>query len=226
MTVMDAARVDRIAEEVDFVFCAVDMPKDQIRELETAYARTETPVVSNNSAFRMVDDVPMMIPEVNAHHMAVIEAQRRRLGTKVGFVTCKPNCSIQGYVPALEPLKEFGLEKVMVATYQAISGAGKTFRTWPEMADNVIPYIGGEEQKSEQEPSISGHAFRADASFGPEARISAHCYRERSRTATWQRDGGLCKKAFEEEIQHRWAAFEGFAEVQTAQRAGEVPDLL
>ena len=211
MTVQDAALVERIAPEVDFVFCAVDMPKDQIRELETAYAKTETPVVSNNSAFRMVDDVPMMVPEINAHHMAVIEAQRRRLGTKVGFVTCKPNCSIQGYVPALEPLRDFGLEKVMVATYQAISGAGKTFRTWPEMVDNVIPYIGGEEQKSEQEPlKIWGSV--SDGRIVPAQKpvISAQCYRV---PAT---DGhmaavtvGFAKKPSRQEILDRWAAFEG-----------------
>ena len=152
MTVLDAAQVEEVASRVDFVFCAVDMKKDEIRALEERYARTETPVVSNNSANRGVSDVPMLIPEINGDHAAVIEAQRKRLGTKNGFIAVKPNCSIQSYVPALWPLLDFEPKKVMVCTYQAISGAGKTFERWPEMVDNVIPYIGGEEEKSEQEP--------------------------------------------------------------------------
>lgn len=211
MRVVDAALVDKVASEVDFVFCAVDMPKDQIRALETAYALSETPVVSNNSALRMEDDVPMMIPEVNAGHMAVIEAQRRRLGTRTGFIACKPNCSIQGYVPALEPLREFGLEKVLVATYQSISGAGKTFRTWPEMVDNVIPYIGGEEQKSEQEPLKiwgrveGGRIVPADAPV-----ISAQCYRVPTTDGHMAAVSmGFKKKPSREEILARWAAYEG-----------------
>ncbi len=211
MTVQDASNVDEIAAQVDFVFCAVDMPKDQIRALETAYAQAETPVVSNNSAYRMADDVPMMIPEINSSHMAVIEAQRKRLGTKVGFVTCKPNCSIQGYVPALEPLREFGLDKVVVATYQAISGAGKTFRSWPEMTDNVIPFIGGEELKSEVEPlKIWGSV--EDGRIAPSARpiISAQCIR------VPVTDGHMAavsvkfdRKPSREEILARWASYEG-----------------
>ena len=142
-----------IADSVDFIFSAVDMKKDEIKSMEDAYAKAECPVVSNNSAHRWTPDVPMIIPELNPEHAAVIESQRKRLGTKRGFVAVKSNCSIQSYVPALHPLKEkYGLSRTLVCTYQAISGAGKTFETWPEMVDNVIPYIGGEEEKSEQEP--------------------------------------------------------------------------
>ena len=144
--------VEKIAGMVDFVFSAVDMKKDEIRALEEAYAKFECPVVSNNSAHRWTADVPMVIPEINADHIKVIHDQRKRLGTKRGFIAVKSNCSIQSYVPALSPLREFGIEKILVWTYQAISGAGKTFETWPEMVDNLIPYIGGEEEKSEQEP--------------------------------------------------------------------------
>ena len=144
--------VEKIAAMVDFVFSAVDMKKDEIKALEETYAKFECPVVSNNSAHRWTPDVPMVIPEVNADHLEVISAQRKRLGTRRGFIAVKSNCSIQSYVPALSPLREFGIEKILVCTYQAISGAGKTFATWPEMVDNLIPYIGGEEEKSEQEP--------------------------------------------------------------------------
>ncbi len=154
MIVRDAvADIKSIANDVDFVFCAVDMKKDEIRALEEAYAKAECPVVSNNSAHRFTPDVPMIIPELNAQHIKIIPDQRDRLGTKRGFIAVKSNCSLQSYVPALYPLhKQFGVKKVLVCTYQAISGAGKTFETWPEMVDNVIPYIGGEEEKSEQEP--------------------------------------------------------------------------
>ncbi|OHD72015.1 MAG: aspartate-semialdehyde dehydrogenase [Spirochaetes bacterium RBG_13_68_11] len=152
LTVKNAAKVDEIAGSVDFVFCAVDMPKDEIRALEDRYAKAETPVVSNNSAHRWTPDVPMLLPEVNPGHLSVIDAQKKRLGARRGFIVVKPNCSIQSYVPALHPLREFGIEKVFVCTYQAISGAGKTFKDWPEMVDNVIPFIGGEEEKSENEP--------------------------------------------------------------------------
>ena len=152
MVVIDAAEIDVMKEKCDFVFCAVDMKKDEIKALEEAYAKAEIPVVSNNSANRWTEDVPMVIPEINDDHLAVIEAQRKRLGTKKGFIAVKPNCSIQSYVPALTPLMKFGITEVVATTYQAISGAGKTFREWPEMIDNVIPYIGGEEEKSEQEP--------------------------------------------------------------------------
>ncbi len=153
LIVMDAAAdVEKIASMVDFVFCAVDMKKDQILALEEAYAKAECPVVSNNSANRHTPDVPMIIPELNPEHAEIIPAQRKRLGTKRGFIAVKSNCSLQSYVPALFPLSKFGVKDVLVCTYQAISGAGKTFETWPEMLDNVIPYIGGEEEKSEIEP--------------------------------------------------------------------------
>lgn len=144
--------IKTIAAQVDFVFSAVDMKKEEIRALEEAYAKCECPVVSNNSAHRWTPDVPMVIPEINPEHIQVIDSQRKRLGTKQGFIAVKSNCSIQSYVPALSPLRPFGIEKILVCTYQAISGAGKTFETWPEMVDNLIPYIGGEEEKSEQEP--------------------------------------------------------------------------
>ena len=158
MMVHDAAKIDEMKPLVDFVFCAVDMKKEDIRALEEAYAKAEIPVVSNNSAHRWTPDVPMVIPEINDDHLSVIEAQRARLGTKRGFIAVKPNCSIQSYVPALTPLLAFEPTEVVATTYQAISGAGKTFREWPEMIDNVIPYIGGEEEKSEQEPlKIWGH---------------------------------------------------------------------
>lgn len=152
MVVHDAANIEEMKALCSMVFCAVDMKKEDIRALEDAYAKAEIPVVSNNSAHRWTPDVPMVIPEINDGHLAVIEAQRKRLGTKRGFVAVKPNCSIQSYVPALTALLEFEPYEVVATTYQAISGAGKTFREWPEMIDNVIPFIGGEEEKSEQEP--------------------------------------------------------------------------
>ncbi len=153
MVLFDAtADIEEIASKVDFVFCAVDMKKDEIKALEEAYAKAECPVVSNNSAHRFTDDVPMVVPEINAEHLEIIKSQRERLGTKKGFIAVKSNCSIQSYVPALHPLKKFGIKNVLACTYQAISGAGKTFETWPEMVDNLIPFIGGEEEKSEQEP--------------------------------------------------------------------------
>ena len=154
MVVMDAtADVNKIASMVDFVFCAVDMKKDEIKALEEMYAKAECPVVSNNSAHRGTPDVPMVVPEINPDHIEIIKAQRERLGTKRGFIAVKSNCSLQSYVPALHPLMaEFGVTKALVCTYQAISGAGKTFETMPEIVDNIIPFIGGEEEKSEQEP--------------------------------------------------------------------------
>lgn len=153
MVIMDAqADIEKIAGMVDFVFCAVDMKKDEIKALEEAYAKAECPVVSNNSAHRFTADVPMVVPEVNPEHIEIIKSQRERLGTKRGFIAVKSNCSIQSYVPALSPLRKFGIKNILACTYQAISGAGKTFETWPDMIDNVIPFIGGEEEKSEQEP--------------------------------------------------------------------------
>jgi len=170
--------VEKIAGMVDFVFCAVDMKKDEIRALEERYARCECPVVSNNSAHRWTPDVPMVVPEVNPEHIKVIDAQRRRLGTKRGFIAVKSNCSIQSYVPALSPLREYGIEKVLVCTYQAISGAGKTFKTWPEMVDNLIPYIGGEEEKSEQEPlKVWGHVENGVIVNAGGTSITAQCLR-------------------------------------------------
>ncbi len=152
MIIVDAADIAAVTANVDFCFCAVNMKKDEIKALEEAYAKAECPIVSNNSAHRFTPDVPMVIPELNADHINIIPAQRKRLGTKRGFIAVKSNCSLQSYVPALFPLSKFGITKALVCTYQAISGAGKTFETWPEMIDNVIPYIGGEEEKSEKEP--------------------------------------------------------------------------
>ena len=152
MVIVDAENVEEVASQVDFCFCPDNMKKDEIRDLEDRYAKAECPIISNNSAHRFTDDVPMVIPEINADHIKIIDAQRKRLGTKRGFVAVKSNCSLQSYVPAIHPLKALGVDKVLACTYQAISGAGKTFKTWPEMVDNVIPYIGGEEEKSEQEP--------------------------------------------------------------------------
>jgi len=146
------ADMESIVNDVDFVFCAVDMKKDEIKALEERYAKAECPVISNNSANRFTPDVPMVVPELNPEHIEIIEAQRKRLGTKKGFIAVKSNCSIQSYVPALHPLRKYGIKNVLACTYQAISGAGKTFETWPEMVDNLIPFIGGEEEKSEQEP--------------------------------------------------------------------------
>ena len=152
MEVISSDDVERVGELCDFVFCAVNMSKDETRALEERYAKAEIPVVSNNSANRWTPDVPMVIPEINDSHLDVIESQRKRLGTARGFVAVKPNCSIQSYVPALTPLMKYGIKEIVVTTYQAISGAGKTFKEWPEMVDNLIPYIGGEEEKSEKEP--------------------------------------------------------------------------
>ncbi len=152
MVIIDAGDIDTMSKLVDFVFCAVDMKRDEILALEESYAKAEIPVVSNNSANRFTPDVPMVIPEVNPEHLEIIAKQKERLGTKRGFIAVKPNCSIQSYVPALTPLLKFEPYEIVATTYQAISGAGKTFSEWPEMVDNVIPFIGGEEEKSEQEP--------------------------------------------------------------------------
>lgn len=179
MTVYDAtADIDKVCEMCDFTFCAVDMKKDEIRALEEAYAKRETPVVSNNSAHRWTEDVPMVVPEINPEHLEVIEAQKKRLGTKNGFIAVKPNCSIQSYVPMLTSLLKYGIEQVIVTTYQAISGAGKTFKEWPEMIDNLIPYIGGEEEKSEQEPlRLWGKVENGKIVKREDISISAQCYR-------------------------------------------------
>ena len=152
LVIKDASNIEEVASLVDFCFCAVDMKKEEIKALEEAYAKAECPIISNNSAHRHTPDVPMIIPEINVDHAKIIESQRKRLGTKRGFIAVKSNCSLQSYVPAIHPLMKFGVDKVLACTYQAISGAGKTFERWPEMVDNIIPYIGGEEEKSELEP--------------------------------------------------------------------------
>ncbi len=178
LVVANVNEVEKVAANVDFVFSAVDMSKEEIRAIEDAYAKTETPVVSNNSAHRWTKDVPMVVPEINPEHFEVIEAQKKRLGTTRGFVAVKPNCSIQSYAPVLTAWKEFEPTEVVATTYQAISGAGKTFKDWPEMIENIIPYIGGEEEKSEQEPLriwgkvVDGEIIKAD---GPV--ITTQCIR-------------------------------------------------
>lgn len=180
IVVMDAtADIDKITSIVDFVFCAVDMKKDEIKKLEEEYAKHECPVVSNNSANRFTPDVPMVVPELNAEHIHIIPEQRKRLGTKRGFIAVKSNCSLQSYVPALFPLHEkFGVKDVLVCTYQAISGAGKTFETWPDMVDNVIPFIGGEEEKSEKEPlKLWGKIEGSEIKPADKPNFTAQCIR-------------------------------------------------
>ncbi len=178
IVVMNVNEVEKVAAEVDFVFSAVDMTKDEIRAIEEQYAKSETPVVSNNSAHRWTSDVPMIIPEINADHIEVINDQKKRLGTKRGFIAVKPNCSIQSYTPALAAWAEFEPYEVVATTYQAISGAGKTFKDWPEMIENVIPYIGGEEEKSEQEPlKIFGTYENGQITKAKEPVITCQCIR-------------------------------------------------
>ena len=207
--------MEEIAGQVDFVFSAVDMKKDEIQALEEAYAKLECPVVSNNSAHRWTPDVPMVVPEINPQHLDIIPAQRKRLGTKRGFIAVKSNCSLQSYVPALHPLKdEFGLNKVLVCTYQAISGAGKTFESWPEMVDNVIPYIGGEEEKSEREPlKLWGHVDGDHIANAEGPSITAQCLRVPASNGHMAAVfASFDKKPTEEEILARWAAFSGRAQ--------------
>ena len=180
MVVLDAENIASVSPLVDFVFCAVSLDKAATRALEEAYAKAEIPVISNNSACRMLPDVPMLIPEINPDHAELIPAQRKRLHTKTGFIAVKPNCSIQSYVPALTPLQHFGIQALSVCTYQAVSGAGRTLQDWPEMAGNVIPYIGGEEEKSEQEPMKIWGSLNSDKSAVIHASapvISAQCLR-------------------------------------------------
>lgn len=213
MTVLDAeADAASIAAQVDFVFCAVDMKKEDIRALEEKYAKLECPVVSNNSAHRMTPDVPMIIPEINPQHLQIIDAQKARLGTTRGFIAVKSNCSLQSYVPALAPLREkFGLQEVLVCTYQAISGAGKNFETWPEMVDNVIPFIGGEEEKSEQEPlKIWGSIRNGQIVKTDSPSITAQCLRvpvsDGHMAAVFMR---FADKPSIEEIKTIWAEYKG-----------------
>ena len=212
MVVLDAeADAEKLVSMVDFVFCAVDMKKDEIRALEERYAKLECPVVSNNSAHRWTPDVPMVVPEINPEHIRIIDAQRRRLGTKRGFIAVKSNCSLQSYVPALHPLMKFGINKALVCTYQAISGAGKTFETWPEMIDNVIPFIGGEEEKSEQEPlKLWGH-IEGDQIVNAEGpSITAQCLRVPVTNGHFA--AVYCsfeKKPSKEEIIDAWEHFSG-----------------
>ncbi|MBR3876225.1 MAG: aspartate-semialdehyde dehydrogenase [Clostridia bacterium] len=178
MEVISSEDIDRVKELCDFVFCAVSMSKDETRALEERYARAEIPVVSNNSANRWTPDVPMVIPEINDSHLEVIAAQRARLGTKRGFIAVKPNCSIQSYVPLLTPLMKYGIKEVVATTYQAISGAGKTFNEWPEMVDNLIPFIGGEEEKSEKEPlRVWGKVVDGEIVPATEPVITTQCLR-------------------------------------------------
>ncbi len=210
--VLDAeADAEKIASGVDFIFCAVDMPKDATRALEERYAKLECPVISNNSAHRLFADVPMIVPEVNPQHVQVIDAQRKRLGTKRGFIAVKSNCSIQSYVPALHPLMDYHPTEVLACTYQAISGAGKTFASWPEMVDNVIPYIGGEEEKSEREPlKVWGTVQNGAIVDAASPAITTQCVRV---PAT---DGHLAavfarfsQKPRLDDVIARWKAFEG-----------------
>ena len=203
--------VEKIAGLVDFVFCAVDMKKDEIKALEEKYAKAEVPVVSNNSAHRGTPDVLMVVPEINDKHIEIIESQRKRLGTKKGFIAVKSNCSIQSYVPALNPLMEFGITKVLACTYQAISGAGKTFETWPEMVDNLIPYIGGEEEKSEQEPlKVWGHIEGDKIVNATAPAITTQCLRVPvSNGHTAAVFVSFDKKPSKEEILAKWAEFKG-----------------
>jgi len=211
MVVKNVNEVEAVAADVDFVFSAVDMTKEEIKAIEEAYAKTETPVVSNNSAHRWTPDVPMVVPELNPEHLEVLASQKKRLGTERGFVVVKPNCSIQSYTPMLHALKEFGPKVVVASTYQAISGAGKNFRDWPEMLDNVIPYIGGEEEKSEQEPlRIWGHVENGEVVKAQSPVITAQCLR------VPVLDGHTAsvfvsfeKKPAKEEILARWASFKG-----------------
>lgn len=178
IVVMNVNEVEKVAAGVDFVFSAVDMTKDEIRAIEEAYAKTETPVVSNNSAHRWTPDVPMIIPEINSDHTQIIEKQKERLGTKRGFIAVKPNCSIQSYTPALKAWEEFEPYEVVATTYQAISGAGKTFKDWPEMVGNIIPYIGGEEEKSEKEPlRVLGTCENGEIKLAKEPVITCQCIR-------------------------------------------------
>lgn len=209
--VMNVNEVEKVASQVDFVFSAVDMTKEEIKAIEEAYAKTETPVVSNNSAHRWTPDVPMVVPEINPEHMKVIEFQKKRLGTERGFVAVKPNCSIQSYAPVLTAWKEFEPYEVVATTYQAISGAGKTFKDWPEMVGNIIPYIGGEEEKSEQEPlKLWGKIEGDHIESAKEPLFTAQCFRvpvsDGHTAAVFVK---FKKKPTKEQILEAWKNFKG-----------------
>ena len=211
LVVKNAADIATMSKGLDLAFCAVDMPREETRALEESYAKAEVPVISNNSANRLAPDVPMVLAEVNPGHFAAIETQRKRLGTRRGFIVVKPNCSVQSYVPALHPLREFEIDKVFVCTYQAISGAGKTFKDWPEMEDNVIPFIRGEEEKSEIEPlKLWGEMRDGQIVSAQTPLITSQCIR------VPVTDGHLAavfvsfkKKPSLEKIRELWATFEG-----------------
>ncbi len=212
LVVQNVNEVEKVASSVDFVFSAVDMTKEEIRAIEEAYAKTETPVVSNNSAHRWTPDVPMVVPEINSEHFAVIEAQKKRLGTTRGFIAVKPNCSIQSYTPCLAAWREFEPREVAATTYQAISGAGKTFHDWPEMVENVIPYIGGEEEKSEQEPlRVLGKVENGRIVKAEFPRITCQCIRvpvlDGHTAAVFINFG---KKPTKEELVDRLVNFKGY----------------
>ena len=214
LVVMNVNEVEKVAAQVDFVFSAVDMTKDEIKAIEEAYAKTETPVVSNNSAHRWTPDVPMVVPEINPEHFQIIEAQKKRLGTTRGFIAVKPNCSIQSYAPVLTAWKEFEPYEVVATTYQAISGAGKTFKDWPEMEGNIIPFIGGEEEKSEQEPlKLWGHIEGDQIVNAEKPTITAQCFRVPvSDGHTAAVFVSFDKKPTQEQMLEAWANFRGPAQ--------------
>ena len=212
LIVHNVNEVEEVAKTVDFVFSAVDMSKDEIRAIEEAYAKTETPVMSNNSAHRWTPDVPMVIPEINIDHFDVIADQKKRLGTTRGFIAVKPNCSIQSYAPCLAAWKEFEPTEVVATTYQAISGAGKTFKDWPEMVENIIPYIGGEEEKSEQEPlRVMGHIENGQIVKAQGPKITCQCVRvpvlNGHTAAVFIR---FAKKPSKEELIEKLTSYRGF----------------
>lgn len=213
--VLDAVNdIKKIASQVDFVFCAVDMEEEKVKQLEVDYAKLECPVVSNNSAHRFFKDIPLVVPEINSDHIKVIPLQKQRLGTKRGFIATKSNCSIMSYIPAAHPLMELGIQKILVCTYQALSGAGKTHATWPEMEDNVIPFISGEEEKSEKEPlKIWGNLGKDGISLAEGPSITAQCVRipvNYGHTAavfmSFKNEVSL------EDIINRWESYEGYSQ--------------
>ncbi len=215
MVIINSEEIEQVKAIADFVFCAVDLPKAETKALEEAYAKAELPVISNNSANRWTSDVPMVVPELNPEHLSVIASQRKRLGTKRGFIAVKPNCSIQSYVPMLTPLLKYGLKEVVVTTYQAISGAGKNFETWPEMVDNVIPYIGGEEEKSEKEPlKIWGKVQCGEIVAADNVKITAQCIRvpvtDGHTAAVFMKFENTPPK---ETILEEWASFRGMPQM-------------